>query len=68
MKFSKKATQPIRSEMDSSSGRAASSPVCATLPGRIRSVAEKPVPLAFRPRPAKLSKTIFARLFQLEIR
>ena len=37
MKFSKKATQPMRSEMDSSSGRAASNPVCATLPGRIRS-------------------------------
>ncbi|OQA87013.1 MAG: hypothetical protein BWY28_02142 [bacterium ADurb.Bin236] len=31
MKFSKNATQPIRSEMESSSGRAASRPVCATL-------------------------------------
>jgi hypothetical protein len=34
MKFSKNETQPIRSEMESSSGRAASRPVCATLPGR----------------------------------
>ena len=68
MKFSKNATQPIRSEMDSSNGRAASSPVCATFPGRIRSCTVKPVPLALRPRPAKLLKTILARSLQLEIR
>ena len=68
MKFSKKATHPIRSEMDSSRGRAASSPVCATLPGRIRSCAVKPVPEALRPSPANESKTILARLFQLPIR
>lgn len=46
MKFSKKAIQPIKFEMDSSSGLAASRPVCATRPGRIRSWMEKPVPEA----------------------
>jgi hypothetical protein len=35
------------------------------LAGRSRSAAVKPVPLALRPSPAKLSKTMFARLFQL---
>ncbi len=67
MKFSKKAIQPIKSEMESSSGRPASRPVCATRPGRIRSSTEKPVPDAMRPRPANESKTIRARLFQLEM-
>ncbi|CEG06682.1 hypothetical protein BN961_00052 [Afipia felis] len=68
IRFSNTAIQPINGEMDSSNGRAASRPVCATLPGRSRSCTVKPVPLAFRPRPAKLSKMIFARLFQLEMR
>lgn len=63
MKFSKKAIQPIRLEMESSSGRPASRPVCATRPGRMRSSTVNPVPDAFRPSPAKLSKS--ARLFQL---
>ncbi len=65
VKFSKKATQPIKSEMDSSKGRPASSPVCATLPGRMRSLTENAVPEPFSPSPAKLSKTMRARLFQL---
>ncbi|ESX12653.1 hypothetical protein X766_30435 [Mesorhizobium sp. LSJC255A00] len=55
-------------EIESSNGRPASSPVCATLPGRMRSLTVKPVPEAFRPSPAKLSKTMRARLFQLEMR
>ena len=35
---------------------------------RLFTAAEKPVPDAIRPSPAKLSKTIRARLFQLPIR
>ena len=68
IRFSNTEIQPISGEIASKSGRAASRPVCATLPGRIRSAVEKPVPDALRPRPAKLSKTILARLFQLPIR
>ena len=40
----------------------------AAKPASAPASAVKPVPDAFRPRPAKLSKTIFARLFQLPIR
>jgi len=34
----------------------------------MRSATEKPVPDAIRPSPAKLSKTMRARAFQLEMR
>ena len=67
-KFSKKLTNPMRSEIAMISGWAASSPTCATRPGWSSSAAVKPVPLALSPSPAKLSKTIRARLFQLPIR
>ena len=64
-KFSKKLTKPMRSTMASSMGCAASRPTCATRPGWSSSDAENPVPLALRPSPAKLSKTMRASAFQL---
>ena len=43
----------------------ASSPTCAMRPGCRKSVADRPEPAAFRPRPEKLSKMILERLVEI---
>ena len=58
----------MRPEIESSSGRPASMPTWAIRPGLKKSASERPVPEAFRPSPAKLSKTMRERLFQLPMR
>src|SRR5271166_5132031 len=58
----------MRPEIESRRGRPASMPTWAMRPGRKKSASERPVPEALRPRPAKLSKTMRERLFQLPMR
>jgi len=67
MKFSKKETKPIRSAIDARMGRPASSPTSAIRPGWRSSPALMLFPVATRPSPAKLSKTMRASAFQLEM-
>jgi len=55
-------------QIDSRSGRPASSPTWAIFPGLRKSAEDRLVPEAFRPKPAKLSKMIRARVFQLLMR
>ena len=64
-KFSKKAIGPIKLPTSSRIGAAASYPVAAINPGLKRFVIVKPVPVAFRPRPAKLWKIMLARNWKL---
>ncbi|MNY05186.1 hypothetical protein D3C86_1378960 [compost metagenome] len=57
-KFSKKPGKPDISAAAVSIGRPASMPAWASLPGRRKSSLDRLDPDAFRPRPAKLAKTI----------
>jgi hypothetical protein len=67
MKFSKKRSSPSgRRWIRAAAGGV--EPGLRDLAGAHQIGAVKPVPDAFRPRPAKLSKTILARLFQLPMR
>ena len=65
--LTKNATGPVRSLIVSKIGDAASNPVLAINPGRIRSAGVRLVPVACNPSPEKLSNIIVARNAKLPI-